>query len=50
MNLVGNRPTRERVKGNVPIKGGDVQHERGFIKIKREDLEKSKKEKVVIAE
>ena len=34
----------------MPIKGGEVQQEKGFRKIEREDLEKNKREKIVIAE
>ena len=44
MNLAGSKLAEERRKGKVPIKGGEVQQEKGFRKIEREDLEKNKRE------
>ena len=37
-------------RGKLSIKGGEVQQEKGFSKIKRKDLGKNKREKVVIVE
>ena len=49
-NPTRNRIAGKRGTGKLSIKGGEVQQEKGFSKIKRKDLGKNKREKVVTVE